>query len=127
MIDVGETRAEKSRQTHLSKQREIKDSDIHLAWHGNCHSLVQQNSRNIIDGIIIFHLTTDMRSDADVPTVFFRFRFVAIFLLVRFLLAIVDVLEATALLLLLLLRLLYRRCLGWVWVRRIEPLLLWLS
>lgn len=54
----------------------------------DCHSLVQQNSRNIIDDIIIFHLTTDFGPDADVPTVFFRLRFVAIFLLVRFFLAI---------------------------------------
>lgn len=65
---------------------------------GDCHSLVEQHRRNIIDDIIIFHLTTDFRpdadadadadSDADVPTVFFRFRFVGIFLLVRFLRAI---------------------------------------
>jgi len=52
---------------------------------------VEQHRRNIIDDIIIFHLTTDFRPDADVPTVFFRFRFVGIFLLVRFLQANVDI------------------------------------
>jgi len=58
---------------------------------------LEQQRRNIIDDIIIFHLTTDFRpdadADADVPTVFFRFRFVGIFLLVRFLRANVDIIS----------------------------------
>jgi len=84
---------------------QIWDSDfrsiyIRTLHRGDCHSLVlelEQQRRNIIDDIIIFHLTTDFRpdadADADVPTVFFRFRFVGIFLLVRFLRANVDIIS----------------------------------
>jgi len=42
------------------------------------HSLVPLNKSNIMDDIIIFHLTTDFSPDVSMPIVFFRLRFAAI-------------------------------------------------